>query len=156
MNKKEKLIEDFRDFFNKLELLNRVKMQDGLKGYKSSQVHCIEFIGKNADANVTKLSAAFYMTRGAISKVTKKLIKKGFIKTYQSPENKKEIYFKLTPKGEKIYQTHDKLHKDFQKRDKSVFDKISDKEFDKIIGFVQKYSKHLDEEMKKQGLDIKE
>ena len=35
------------------------------------------------------------MTRGAISKITKKLIKKGIIESYQKPDNKKEIYFRL-------------------------------------------------------------
>ena len=33
------------------------------------------------------------MTSGAISKIAKKLIKKGIIESCQKPDNKKEIYF---------------------------------------------------------------
>ncbi|MDY0393853.1 MarR family transcriptional regulator [Virgibacillus halophilus] len=33
------------------------------------------------------------MTRGAISKLTKKLMKKGFIESYQKPDNKKRNLF---------------------------------------------------------------
>jgi hypothetical protein len=34
---------------------------------------------------------AFYVTRGAISRMTKKLIQKGLVESYQKSENKKEI-----------------------------------------------------------------
>lgn len=145
----------FRELFNKLAWINKSKMEDSLKGYKSSEVHCIEYVGRNVDANVTKLADAFYMTRGAISKLTKKLIEKELIEPYQKQDNKKEIYFKLTKQGEKVYKIHEELHNEFQERDKEVFEDVSEKQFNDIINFVEKYSKHLDSEIKKQGMDIK-
>jgi hypothetical protein len=45
MNKEEQLIIGFRDLYNKTVFLNR-KMEDSFKGYKSSEVHCIDYIGK--------------------------------------------------------------------------------------------------------------
>ena len=101
MNKEEQVIMGFRDLYNKMASLNKVKMKDSLKDYKSSEVHCIEYIGSNADSNVTKLAESFYMTRGAISKLTKKMIEKGIIESYQKPDNKKEIYFRLTEQGKR-------------------------------------------------------
>ena len=62
------------------------------------------------------------MTRGAISKITKKLIKKGVIESYQKSDNKKEIYFRLTKSGKAVYEIHENLHKKFQKRDKVAFE----------------------------------
>lgn len=76
MNKEDQVMMGFRDVYNKMVWLNKDKMEDSLKGYKPSEVHCIEYIEKNADSNVTKLAESFYMTRGAISKLTKKLIQK--------------------------------------------------------------------------------
>lgn len=73
MNKEEKVIVGFRDLYNKIVWLNKDKMEDSLKGYNSSEVHCIEYIEKNVDSNVTKLAESFYMTRGAISRITKNL-----------------------------------------------------------------------------------
>lgn len=155
MNKEEQVIMGFRDLLNKLVSLNKSKMEDSLKGYKSSEVHCIEFIEKNADSNVTKLAEFFYMTNGAISKMAKKLIKKGLIESYQKPDNKKEIYFRLTEQGKVVYNIHEQLHKEFQERDKAVFEQITEEQFDSMLNFVEKYSRHLDAEIKKKRIDMK-
>ncbi|HFJ9453325.1 MarR family transcriptional regulator [Bacillus anthracis] len=155
MNKEEQVMNGFRELYNKLVWLNKDKMEEGLKGFKSSEVHCIEYIENNADSNVTQLAEAFYVTRGAISRMTKKLIQKGLIESYQKSENKKEIYFRLTEQGKEIYKIHEDLHKEFQERDKVVFEQVTEEEFDSIISFVEKYSKHLDAEIKKQGIHIK-
>ncbi|MBU3146282.1 MarR family transcriptional regulator [Clostridium sp. CF012] len=154
MNKEEQVMMGFRDLLNKIVSLNKPKMEDSLKGYKSSEVHCIGYIGRNVDSNVTKLAESFYMTRGAISKLTKKLIKKGIIESYQKPDNKKEIYFRLTSQGKVINEVHEELHKDFQERDKAVFEQVTEEQFDIMLSFVEKYSRHLDAEIKKQGVDI--
>jgi DNA-binding MarR family transcriptional regulator len=154
MNKQEQVIMDFRDLFNKMAWLNKNKMEDSLKGYKPSEVHCIESIGKNTDPNVTKLAESLYMTRGALSKLTKKLIEKGLIESYQKPDNKKEVYFRLTEQGKVIYRIHEDLHKEFQERDKAVFAQITEEQFDSMLSFIEKYSRHLDAEIKKQGIEF--
>ncbi|AFQ15051.1 MarR family transcriptional regulator [Bacillus thuringiensis] len=155
MNKEEQVMNGFRELYNKLVWLNKDKMEEGLKGFKSSEVHCIEYIENNVDSNVTQLAEAFYVTRGAISRMTKKLIQKGLIESYQKSENKKEIYFRLTEEGKEIYKIHEDLHKEFQERDKAVFEQVTEEEFDSIVSFVEKYSRHLDAEIKKQGIHIK-
>ncbi|MBC1377035.1 MarR family transcriptional regulator [Listeria innocua] len=149
MDKNEQVMANVRDLFNKLAWINKVKMEKALEGYKPSEVHCIEFIAKNEDPNVTKLAEAFYMTKSAISKITKKLMDKGYIESYQKPENKKEIYFRLTTKGAEISQVHDNLHQEFLDRDKVVFEDVSDKQYEEVLQFVDKYSRHLDAEIKK-------
>ncbi|MBK1810826.1 MarR family transcriptional regulator [Clostridium sp. YIM B02505] len=155
MNKQEQVMMGFREVFNKMAWLNKNKMEDILNGYKSSEIHCIEYIGRNVDPNVTKLGESFYMTRGAISKLTKKLIQKGLIESYQKPENKKEVYFRLTEQGRALYKVHDELHKEFQERDKAVFEQVTEEQFDSMLKFIEKYNKHLDEELKKQSVDTK-
>ena len=155
MNKEEQIIIDLRELFNKMVWLNKFKMEDSLKGFKSSEVHCIEYIGRNVDSNVTKLAESFYMTRSAISKLTKKLMIKGIIDSYQKPENKKEIYFRLTDQGKVIYRIHEELHKEFRERDKTVFEQVTEEQLDGILSFMEKYNQHLDEEIKKQGIEIK-
>lgn len=155
MNKEEQVIVGFRDLFNKMAWLNKSKMEESLKDYKPSEIHCMEYIEKNIDSNVTKLAESFYMTRGAISKLTKKLIEKGLIESYQKPENKKELYFRLTEEGKAINKVHEDLHKEFRERDKDVFEKVTEEQFDTMISFVEKYSRHLDEEIKKLSIDTK-
>lgn len=154
MNKQEQVMLNFRDLFNKLVWINKSKMESSLQGYKPSEVHCIEFIEKNVDSNVTKLAESMYMTKGAISKLTKKLIEKGLIEDYQKTNNKKEVFFKLTQQGRVVFDIHEKLHKEFQERDESVFNHVTEEQFDHMLNFIELYSKHLDTEIKKQGLDI--
>lgn len=155
MNKEEQVRTGFRDLFNKMTWLNKLKMEESLKGYKPSEVHCMEYIEQHEDPNVTQLAESLYMTSGAISKMTKKLIKKGIIESYQKTDNKKEIYFRLTEQGKAIYRIHEDLHKEFQERDKAVFEQVTEEQFDSMLSFMEKYSRHLDEEIKKQGLDRK-
>jgi DNA-binding MarR family transcriptional regulator len=154
MNKEEQLMIKFRDLFNKMGWINEFKMEDSLQGYTPSEVHCIEAIEKNDDPNVRKLAESLYMTRGAISKLTKRLIKKGLIESYQKPSNKKEIYFILTDQGKKIFDIHEKLHTEFLERDKIVFESMTDEQFDSMLNFLGNYSNHLDEEIGKQGLTV--
>jgi len=154
MGKGEQVIASFWDVINKMVCLNNYMMKEKLKDYKPSEVHCIEYIGKNEDSNVTKLSEAFQMTTGGITKITKKLLEKNFIESYKKPDNKKEIYFRLTKQGEEVFITHEKLHKKFVERDKVAFDHISDKEFDIMLHFAQIYGNHLDEEIRKLDIDV--
>jgi DNA-binding MarR family transcriptional regulator len=154
MNKQEQVEMSLRDLLNKMAALNKRKMKASLKGYKPSEVHCLEYIGRNTDSNVTKLAESFYVTRGAISKMAKKLIEKDLIGSYRKPDNKKEIYFRLTKHGEVINEVHEGLHKEFQERDKAVFEQITEEQFSAIISFVEKYNRHLDAEIKKLGIDI--
>ena len=153
MNKQELLIAGFRDVLDKISWLNGQKMKAAFEGFHPSEIHSIEYIGKNPDSNVTRLAEAFYQTRGGISKITKKLMQKGMIESYQKPDNKKEIYFRLTPQGESIYQIHAKLHMEFNARDKAVFEQMTDEESAVILDFLGNYSRHLDSEIAKQNLN---
>lgn len=143
---------NFRDIFNKIAWLNKGKMEKALKGNKPSEVHCIEAIQELNEPNVRQLTEMLFMTRGAISKLTKRLIQRGLIESFKNPNNKKEVYFRLTDKGKVIYHTHEELHKEFQQRDQAVFDQLTEEEFKTIMRFVKKYNVHLDKEIKNQGL----
>lgn len=85
------------------------------------------------------------MTRGAISKLTKRLQQKGLIESFKSKDNKKEIYFELTAQGESVYQIHSELHESFQNRDQSVFDSMTEDEFNNMMTFINRYHQHLDQ-----------
>lgn len=149
MDKEERLRTGARELYKKMGWINK-KMEVSLKGYTSSEVHCLEYIENTVDPNVTKLADFFYMTRGAMSKMTKKLMEKGVVESYQKPDNKKEIYFRLTKKGKEVYRIHENLHQEFHDRDKIVFDQITDEQFDNILQFIESYNQHLDKEIQKQ------
>jgi len=151
MEKDEQIMQGLIELLNKWGRLNEFRMKEGLKGYKSSDVHYTEFIGENADSNLSELAQSLYMTRGAITKITRKLIEKKLIESYRKPDNKKEIYFRLTKQGEAVKTIHEKLHSEFRERDRVVFEDLSEEQLNGILDFVRHYSQHLDAEMEKPG-----
>lgn len=153
MDKDEEVMTGLMELINKWGWVNKQKMETSLKSFKSAEVHYIEYIAKNADSNLTKFADSFYMTRGAVSKIIRKLADKGLVESYQIPDNRKEIYFKLTRQGKAIYRIHEKLHKEFKDRDKTVFEQMNDEQFENIFNFLDKYNRHLDMEIKKLNFD---
>ena len=95
------------------------------------------------------------MTKGAISKLTKKLMKKGLIESRQKPDNRKEIFFYLTEKGQEIFSIHERLHAGFQERDHTVFEQMSQSEIESVLRFAQTYNEHLETEISRLGFDMK-
>ncbi|MGO3727141.1 MarR family transcriptional regulator, partial [Staphylococcus carnosus] len=122
--------------------------------FNSNEVQFIESNEEKLDPNVRKLAEMLYMTRGAISKLTKRLMKKELIESYRKEDNKKEIYFKLTAAGQKIYHTHEQLHAKFQKRDEKVFEEMDDTQYQLMMDFINQYRNHLDQEINKQNRTV--
>jgi len=120
-------------------------------GINLAEVHCIDKIGTMEFANVTKIAAEMGMTRGAISKISKKLLNKELIDTYQKPENNKEIYFCLTEQGQKVYDEHKKCHNQVLEEKLAVLSTYSEYEQFIILRFLndinQKYDRKIDEEI---------
>ncbi len=143
----------FNKTFAKANLLNEKQLKTYLKGYQFSEIHCIEIIKNckkiNIDVNVTRLSEQLNMTRGGVSKLTKKLINNGDIESYQNVVNKKEVFFKLTKQGEAMSKRHDNLHQLWEEREKVISSMVSEDEKEIIINFLEKFNTHIDNELLK-------
>lgn len=71
-----------------------------------AQVQVIETVLKNKGNYMTYLSKELGITKGTLTKSINKLEKKGIVERYKLPSNKKEIYIRVTEKGEKIYNQY--------------------------------------------------
>ena len=78
-------------------------------------IHLIHTIGLNPGINVTELALKHGITKSAVSQAVKKLEKKDLIYRYQSPENRKEILFKVTETGTTAFEAHRKYHEEGEK-----------------------------------------
>jgi DNA-binding MarR family transcriptional regulator len=76
-----------------------------------AECHVIDCIGRNEHVNTTAIAKHLQITKGGISKITAKLLKKNMIVTHRLDNNQKEIYYSLSPLGWKIFQLHEVLHK---------------------------------------------
>ena len=61
----------FAKYMEKQEVLSKLTESEELHGYNYSEIHTIAAIGDMEFPNVTGISQAMHMTRGAISKITR-------------------------------------------------------------------------------------
>jgi len=80
------------------------------EGLNLAETHCIHWIGALPGANVTRIAAQMGMTRGAISKIAKRLLAKGLAESRRMPGNNKELHFRLTDSGARVFDEHAKCH----------------------------------------------
>ena len=71
-----------------------------------AQIQVVETVLKNKGNYMTFLSKSLGITKGTLSKSITKLEKKGIVERYKLPDNNKEIYIRVTEKGERIYKQY--------------------------------------------------
>jgi DNA-binding MarR family transcriptional regulator len=99
--------------------------------------------------NVTKIALKLAMTKSAISRIVKKLLDNRDIESYQVECNKKEIYYKLTPKGQELFDEHLKIHSSGRERDKKFFEEFNDNDSRIVSEYLSKYNKYLEIQIEK-------
>lgn len=141
------LLKEIASMLQRQEMLTKLTESVCLEDYSYSETHCIDYIGKTELPNVTKIADNMQMTRGAISKMTKKLLAKGLIEKYSLESNKKEIYFRLTESGLELYKEHEKRHKLWEQRDAKFLERYSPEEMEIITKFMKEFNVYLEEKI---------
>ena len=132
------LLDLFAEQLEKQDQLSKLTESEFLHQYGYSDVHSIDFIGNHKDANITQLSLHLKMTRGAASKIVKRLLKQELIEMYTKETNKKEKYYCLTRKGHKLWV----------KRDTEFFKRYPVIELQYVKEFMKDYNQYLEEQIK--------
>ena len=71
-----------------------------------SEIHFIDAIEPGDGMIASRVAQKLGITKGAVTQIADKLIKKELIEKYKKPDNKKEVYIKLTKGGEVAYDSH--------------------------------------------------
>ena len=130
-------------FLEKQDMLNVLTENANLHGYGYSEIHCIKAIEELEAPNVTEISRSLNMTRGAITKITRKLMTQGLIESYQMPDNRQKIFFRLTEAGQPLYEEHENRHRQWEKRDLMFLNHFSNQELEKFASFMSEYNAYL-------------
>lgn len=93
--------EERKDHFTEQILHQLTYEQKNAPDLSITEVHVISQIGKDENVNDVKLAKEMGMPRGGISKVVSSLLKKELMLPYSTSNNKKKIFYRLTPAGEK-------------------------------------------------------
>ena len=79
MKEQERLLRAIALMLERQDMLSALTENQCLDAFGYSETHCIDAIGRLELPNVTKIAGQMRMTRGAISKMTRKLLDKGLI-----------------------------------------------------------------------------
>ena len=142
----EKLLDLLIQFLETEKLFEKNhKSQTGalFEEFSISEMHCVDFVFKTELPNVTKLSEKMNITKGGVSKIIKKLIEKNAIESFSVDTNKKEIYYKLTNKGKKVFKLHKNIHAKCCEINLEFFKNCSKEEIKYTILFLEKYIQYL-------------
>lgn len=122
-------IEEFADFAR----------TQGLTAYPNNLtvIHVMDCIGNNEPINNTSIAGKLDLSKASVTKISTKLHKDGFIKRSQMNDNKKEVYFSLTPKGRQVFEVHAKLHEIVKRRFLDGLDSFSEAELQAVLKFFQ-------------------
>ena len=141
------LLSQMGRFLEKQDMLNMLTESANLHGYGYSEIHTIKAIKELDEPNVTEISRRLNMTRGAISKITKKLMKQGLIESYQVPDNRQKIFFRLTKAGQPLYEDHEKRHAQWERRDLDFLGGFPEKDLSAFLSFMNDYNAYLQQQI---------
>ncbi len=141
------ILEYFSEFLEKQDMLCKLTESQKLHNYGYSEIHTIRAIHDLPQPNVTAIAEYLKLTKGAISKITKKLISQGLIDTYMLADNNQKIFFSLKEKGEDLYREHEKRHSLWQERDNIFLASFSKQELENITFFMKKYNNYLEKQI---------
>lgn len=130
-------LEERKNFINEYVLKQALEEIEALPEISITEFHVIACIGNNQNVNGMRLSQEMGMTRGGISKVMANLQKKDLIEAYSEPNNKKKVYYKLTPLGMRINQFHNEKHQQRNRTLEQFLDKFSDEEKAIVLKFIK-------------------
>ncbi|CAH2215384.1 MarR family transcriptional regulator [Tepidibacter aestuarii] len=144
----ELMLKKLNETFQLFTEFNEKGFKENYSDLNINEVHTIDYIGRAEHANVTKITDHLKITKGGVTKITKKLIVKEYINSYQTEENKKEKYFNLTEKGKEIFIKHKTLHIEAMNRDKRIFENFDEDQKKVIDKFLDILKEDFEDKLK--------
>ena len=141
----------FVKYMEKQEILSKLTEDEKLHGYNYSEIHTIAAIGDLEEPNVTNIANHMNVTRGAISKITKRLLAQNLIEAYQQDGNKQKIFFRLTESGQFLYDEHEKRHNLWLKRDDAFIKQFDKKTVKQVEEFMRAFNDYLEAQITELG-----
>ncbi len=108
-----------------------------------SEIHFIDAIAPGDGIIASQVAQKLGITKGAITQIADKLVKKGLIKKYKKPDNKKEVYIKLTRDGEVAYHSHRLFHKQLGDKMIAYLDGLKPAQMQALTGLLNIIDKNL-------------
>lgn len=107
-------------------------------------IHTLEAVGKNNGINVTELAKKLGITKGAVSQMISRLIKRGLVSKNRLADNEKEVAINLTEKGWEVFNRHEEIHEGVFKEFMKNLGDFGDLEVNALKKVLDTLEGHLD------------
>lgn len=150
MDRSEELLRLVLEYTNLSDETDKLHSRDSLSGYDNSELNCLDAIGRMEHPNVTALAEEMRMTKGAISKILRKLSDKGAVEPYQLGANRQKVFYRLTDAGQGLFDAHRERHRGWEERELSFFRSLPEEELAAAIRFFTDYNTDLRARLEKE------
>jgi DNA-binding MarR family transcriptional regulator len=96
-----------------------------------TELHTISMVAGNREINMTRLADIMGVTRGAISQIIRKLVRKELI-IKDNINNRKEVILKLSAKGMKVLKEQDSFQKEIFTFADTLYERAKPEERDTV------------------------
>lgn len=150
-NTKRKVLEALQDLITTRESIRKAESSSKKNvmfgiSWTLTQFHIVALLKEKELMNNTNLAKELHISKPAVTKAIKKLLEHSIIMEKQMEGNKKEIFYILTEKGEKMAAIHEKLHKTAEDQYLSLLDSFNKEQLETIIMFLNALTSHLKKE----------
>ena len=111
-----------------------------MKDLTVQEIHTIALIGRLESPRMSELAERGHVTRGAISIMVNKLVRKGFVKRVRDDKDLRVVTASLTPRGRSVAKEHRKYH---AKANARITAALTDKEKRQAAKLMQKIARAL-------------
>jgi len=147
MDRCEFLLELMLEYCNLSELNDAANNRADLLGYDNSELNCLDCIGRLEHPNVTTIAEKMGMTKGAISKIARKLLDKNAIASYRLDDNRQKVFYRLTEKGKALFSAHEERHRLWHERELSFLRTLPEDDREAAIRFMLACNAELNRRM---------
>jgi len=117
--------------FNEIwELEEKAIITEEFKDITNNDMHIIEATGLGEGNNMSAIARKLNITVGSLTTSMNSIVNKKYAVRIRSESDRRVVYIKLTPKGEKAYHHHQKFH---EKMVEAVVAYLSEQEID-VLG----------------------
>ena len=98
-----------------------------------TQVHYLDSIFHLEDPNISELASHLNVSKPTVTFAINNMEKLGYVKKYQSDEDRRFFCIHLTSLGKRAAKLHDEIHKNYAEIFRRVLDKAELKTLEKIL-----------------------
>lgn len=135
------LISETDEDQDRLWLMDRIsddQLKKMLPHLSVSSLHVLDVINRHEGIIGADIARDMDLTKGAVSKITRKLLDQDLIQKKQLPDNLKEIYFSVSPLGAELAELHRLFHQEKDKKAMGLLASFDVPSLEIVADFMEK------------------